>query len=91
MAKTGDGANLGTAEGAVMGRAAHALHAEAPILDDKWAVLLLDPGTQELVRDPAYSGGPIEGKDFDVTPLFVSSEGLHLYRLGMQKAGTRQL
>ncbi len=75
MAKTGDGASLGTAEGAVMGRAAHALHAEAPILDDKWAVLLLDPGTQELVRDPAYSGGPIEGKDFDVTPLFALNVG----------------
>ena len=46
MAKTGDGSSLGTAEGAVMGRATHALHADSPILNDTWAVRLLDPETQ---------------------------------------------
>ena len=41
MAKTGDGESLGTAEGAVLGRASHTLHAEDPILRDTWAIELL--------------------------------------------------
>jgi methyltransferase (TIGR00027 family) len=54
MAKTGSDAGLGTAEGAVTSRAAHALHAEAPILDDRWAAELLLPEAQQAVRDPAH-------------------------------------
>ena len=75
MAKTGDGRSLGTAEGAVMGRAAHALHADRPILDDTWAVWLLDPATQALVRDPGYAAKPIEWDEFDVAPLFALNVG----------------
>ena len=75
MAKTGDGVSLGTAEGAVMGRAAHALHADAPILDDTWAIWLLDPATQARVRDPAYAAKPVEWDDFDVAPLFALNVG----------------
>ena len=75
MARTGDEGSLGTAEGAVMGRAAHALHAESPILDDTWAVLLLSPASQALVRDPEYAAKPIEWEDFDAAPLFALNVG----------------
>ncbi|MCE2391299.1 MAG: class I SAM-dependent methyltransferase [Proteobacteria bacterium] len=51
MAKTGDATRLGTAEGALLGRAAHALHAPDPVLDDPWAVELLLPREQRSVRD----------------------------------------
>lgn len=54
MPKTGDAKRLGTAEGALMTRAAHALHAEVPVLDDHWAVHLLGEEHQRLVRDPAH-------------------------------------
>ena len=75
MGKTGEGGSLGTAEGAVMGRAAHALHAQSPVLNDTWAVLLLDPATQALVRDPAYAAKPLEWDEFDVAPLFALNVG----------------
>ena len=41
MSKTGDGETLGTAEGAVLGRAGHTLHAYPPVLDDTWTIKLL--------------------------------------------------
>ncbi|NRA06605.1 MAG: class I SAM-dependent methyltransferase [Myxococcales bacterium] len=75
MAKTGDEGSLGTAEGAVMGRAAHALHADPPVLADTWAVYLLDEDTQALVRDPAYADKPMEWGDFDTSPLFALNVG----------------
>jgi len=75
MAKTGDGESLGTAEGALIGRAAHVLHADRPILDDTWAIRLLDPATQALIRDPGYAARPIEWGDFDVAPLFALNVG----------------
>lgn len=52
MAKTGDGESLGTAEGAVLGRASHTLHAENPVLRDTWAIELLGDATRALARDP---------------------------------------
>lgn len=54
MEKIGRGANIGTAEGALMGRAAHALHAPDPVLDDFWAVELLTAEAQASVRDPEH-------------------------------------
>ena len=75
MAKTGDAGSLGTAEGAVMGRAAHSLHADPPVLDDTWAVWLLDPATQARVRDPEFAAQPIEWEGFDVAPLFALNVG----------------
>ncbi len=75
MAKTGDAGNVGTAEGAVMGRAAHALHAESPILDDTWAVVLLSPASQALVREPEYAAKPIDWEGFDAAPLFALNVG----------------
>jgi len=75
VAKTGDRDRLGTAEGAVLGRAAHALHAESPILDDTWAIELLEPSLQELVRDPAYEGNAMEWDGFDTSPLFALNVG----------------
>ncbi len=50
MVKTGNDESLGTAEGALLGRASHVLHAESPILDDQWAILLLHPDVQALKR-----------------------------------------
>ncbi|MGB0618977.1 MAG: class I SAM-dependent methyltransferase [Myxococcota bacterium] len=52
MAKTGDGDNLGTAEGAVLGRASHTLHAENPVLRDTWAIELLGEASRAVARDP---------------------------------------
>lgn len=52
MAKTGDGESLGTAEGAVLGRAAHTLHAKPPVLADSWAIELLGEEAQARARDP---------------------------------------
>jgi len=75
MAKTGAEGSLGTAEGAVMGRAAHALHADPPVLADTWAVYLLDEDAQARVRDPAYANQPMEWGDFDTSPLFALNVG----------------
>jgi methyltransferase (TIGR00027 family) len=75
MAKTGREGNLGTAEGAVMGRAAHALHAKPPILDDTWAVLLLNPSSQAEIRDPAYGAKPTDPSEFDSAPVFAINVG----------------
>ena len=79
MAKTGAGGGLGTAEGAVMGRAAHALHADSPVLDDRWAIWLLDPATRAQVRDPAYAARPMEWGEFDAAPLFALNVGCLRY------------
>lgn len=79
MAKTGEAGSLGTAEGAVLGRAAHALHADPPILDDTWALLLLDEATQAAVRDPAYAIRPMAWGDFDSAPLFALNVGCLRY------------
>ena len=65
MAKTGDGESLGTAEGAVMGRATHTLHAEAPILNDTWAIELLGPTSQAQARDPEHEPRAREASGFD--------------------------
>ena len=75
MAKTGNAESLGTAEGAVLGRASHALHADPPILDDTWAVLLLGPESQARARDPEYSANAIEREGFDPGPVFALNVG----------------
>jgi methyltransferase (TIGR00027 family) len=75
MAKTGDGSSLGTAEGAVMGRATHALHAESPILDDTWAIHLLDPELRAQVRDPESAATSADWGEFDFAPLFALNVG----------------
>ena len=59
MAKTGggqrEGGDLeGTAEGALMARAAHALHAPDPVLRDDWALQLLRPEIRASLRDPDH-------------------------------------
>lgn len=65
MAKTGDGESLGTAEGAVLGRATHALHDDAPVLDDTWAVELLGEATRAQARDAEYQRLARENAPFD--------------------------
>jgi O-methyltransferase involved in polyketide biosynthesis len=55
VAQLGLDTRIGTAEGALLGRAAHAPHANDPVLDDFWAVELLSPEAHALVRDPEHS------------------------------------
>jgi len=50
VAKTGADGELGTAEGALFGRAAHALYAKDPIVADDWAIELLSPAWREPLR-----------------------------------------
>jgi len=75
MAKTGSGESLGTAEGAVLGRASHALHADAPILDDTWAVRLLGPESQAEARDPESTARAVERAGFDPAPVLALNLG----------------
>lgn len=65
MAKTGDGESLGTAEGAVLGRAIHTLQDEDPVLNDTWAIELLDPKSQANARDPEYQARNARATGFD--------------------------
>jgi methyltransferase (TIGR00027 family) len=65
MAKTGDGESLGTAEGAVLGRAIHTLHSKDPVLNDTWAVDLLGEKSQEDARDPDHERRNREATGFD--------------------------
>lgn len=75
MAKTGDGENLGTAEGAVMGRAAHTLHADAPVLNDSWAIHLLGAESRALVEDPDYEARSLERAGFDASKILAIGVG----------------
>ncbi len=65
MAKTGTGDSLGTAEGAVMGRASHTLHAEDPVLNDTWAIELLGEKSRAEARDPDHERRGREASGFD--------------------------
>jgi methyltransferase (TIGR00027 family) len=79
MARTGDDRSLGTAEGALMGRAAHSLHAESPILDDPWAIRLLSSESRVLVQDPSFGTGGMKWDGFDTSPLFALNVGALRY------------
>jgi len=71
MAKTGDGKQLGTAEGAIMARALHTKHADDPILDDFWAVELLSPGNRQRVEASAHEKEVEVTPGFDASPVFA--------------------
>jgi methyltransferase (TIGR00027 family) len=75
MARTGDERRQGTAEGAAIGRAAHSLHAEDPVLDDFWAIELIAPSARELVREGSSGGGGTLWDGFDTSPLFALNVG----------------
>jgi methyltransferase (TIGR00027 family) len=75
MARTGNEQRLGTAEGAAMGRAAHSLHADSPVLDDFWAIRLIALSAQALVRDPSFGLGGMLWDGFDTSPLFALNVG----------------
>ncbi len=75
MAKTGDGDTLGTAEGALLGRAMHALHAQDPILDDGWAIHLLAPALRELARDASFAETGMQRAGFDPRPVLAVNLG----------------
>lgn len=71
MAKTGDGEQLGTAEGAIMSRAIHAKYAEDPILDDFWAIELLSPENRQRI-DASTDASELEvTPGFDASPIFA--------------------
>lgn len=75
MAKTGDSESLGTAEGAVLGRASHTLHAENPVLNDTWAVELLGAASQARARDPENERRGIEATGIDFRFLLAIGIG----------------
>ncbi len=58
-----------------MGRAAHSLHAQTPVLDDFWALELIDPSARALVRDPSFGAGGMLWDEFDTSPLFAVNVG----------------
>ena len=65
MAKTGDGERLGTAEGAILGRASHTLHAKPPVLNDTWAIELLCEASRAQARDPEQEARVREATGID--------------------------
>ena len=71
MAKTGDGEQLGTAEGAIMSRAIHARYAEDPILDDSWAIELLSPENRRRVEASTDASEVEVTPGFDASPIFA--------------------
>ncbi len=75
MARTGSTSSLGTAEGALFGRARHTLHAQPPVLDDPWAIELLSPELRERVRDSSFQAGPGEIADIDFAPILALNIG----------------
>ncbi|MAG33218.1 MAG: hypothetical protein CL908_20255 [Deltaproteobacteria bacterium] len=79
MAKTGDGENLGTAEGAVMGRAAHTLHADPPVLNDTWAIRLLGAETRAIVEDVDYDEKSIDRAGYDTAKILSVGIGALRY------------
>jgi len=75
MAKTGDGDSLGTAEGAVLGRATHTLHAENPVLHDTWAIELLGDASQAQAQDPEHEPREREKTGFDFRLILATGIG----------------
>ena len=75
MSKTGDEEIPGTAEGAVMGRAAHTRYANAPVLNDTWAIKLLAPQFRDQVLSPNYAALEKARAGFDPAPVFAIGLG----------------
>ena len=71
MAKTGSGEQLGTAEGAIMSRAIHAKYADAPILDDFWAIELLTRENRERIETSTSPNDLEVTPGFDASPVFA--------------------
>ena len=71
MVKTGQGSQLGTAEGAVMSRAIHSRFAHDPILDDSWAIELLSPESRSVVEEAKTAGDVEVTRGFDASPIFA--------------------
>ena len=75
MAKTGDGETLGTAEGAVLGRASHTLHAVDPVLRDTWAVELLGEESRAKARDPEHDAKVLAATGIDFRLILAVGVG----------------
>ena len=71
MAKTGAGEQLGTAEGAIMSRAIHAKYSKDPILDDFWAIELLNPENRARINASSDAQGLEVTPGFDASPVFA--------------------
>jgi len=79
MAKTGDGESLGTAEGAVLGRASHTLHAANPVLRDTWAVELLGEASRAVARDPESDAKVLAASGIDFRLILAVGMGALRY------------
>lgn len=79
MAKTGDGDSLGTAEGAVLGRASHTLHAENPVLRDTWAIELLGEASRAVARDPENDAKVLAASGIDFRLILAVGMGALRY------------
>jgi methyltransferase (TIGR00027 family) len=71
VAKTGEGEQLGTAEGAITSRAIHAKYAEDPILDDFWAIELLNPENRARIEASSAAQELEVTAGFDASPVFA--------------------
>jgi methyltransferase (TIGR00027 family) len=78
MAKTGNEENLGTAEGAVLGRALHTRLSKPPVLHDTWAIHLLSPEGREQVLSAESERGAQTG-GFDSLPILAAGVGCLRY------------
>ncbi|MEM9174105.1 MAG: class I SAM-dependent methyltransferase [Myxococcota bacterium] len=79
MAKTGEGERLGTAEGAVLGRAQHTLHAADPVLRDTWALALLGEASRAIARDPEHETKVLAASGIDFRLILAVGMGALRY------------
>lgn len=75
MAKTGTSSRPGTAEGAAMGRAMHAMYADSPVLSDTWAIHLLSVQERERLLAGTHTTTIGENATFDPSPIFAVNVG----------------
>lgn len=91
MSKIGDGGEtLGTAEGAVLGRAGHTLHAHPPVLNDTWAIRLLSEKSRAEVSSPDHNRMASERAGFDPQPILAIGIGSLRYAEDAAEAAERE-
>ncbi len=90
MSKTGDEETMGTAEGAVLGRAGHTLHAKAPVLNDTWAIKLLGEKSRAELMAPDYAKTVAERAGFDPQPILAIGIGSLRYAEDAAEAAARE-
>ncbi len=73
MGKTGSGREVGTAEGALLGRAFHTRHAVDPVLRDDWAERLMSADARTLLDDPELLSRAPQTSGVDVRPFLAAN------------------